>query len=120
MGYTTEFDGHFEITPPLSNELKNQLNLFCEIRHGKLERQFGTNWCDWEFFNLDDGYTTMKWNGSEKSYSMVEWARYLWATFFTDHQVTGRIRARGESFDDVWTMVASGGTISKQNGWDRE
>lgn len=117
MGYTTEFSGSFQIDPPLSRELARTLNAFCDQRHGGDIYTFEgcpSLWCDWAFSK--DG-TSMYWNGSEKSYEMTKWARYLKHKFFPTHKVTGRIKARGEDFDDIWEMIANDNGIYDQDGW---
>ena len=113
MGYTTEFRGHFDISPPLPAETLEELGLFLEERHSYTTHP--SIHCDWDF--SDDG-CQMYWNGSEKSYNMLQWAIYLKNKFFPSHTVSGRIHARGEEFDDIWEMVAC--PISSQirrEGW---
>jgi len=119
MGYTTQFEGEFRITPALEEDEVNALNDFTEDRHD--DPNMPGIWCDWVFNNddtIDDGpHTVMCWNGSEKSYEMTAWANYLKKNFFPKRDVRGSMRARGESFDDVWTMVTDGVTFSEESRW---
>ncbi|MHA1952135.1 MAG: hypothetical protein ACW987_20005 [Candidatus Thorarchaeota archaeon] len=120
MGSTTMFQGQFVISPPLSNEEVEEINLFCDNPKG--EDLPGVN-CDWIFatsYEDDEMVTTMEWNGMEKSYFMPEWACFLANKFFMTHEVSGRIRARGEEFDDIWTMIADpmDHTITREEGWN--
>jgi len=115
LGYTTKFKGSFEIYPPLSDEQVDELNEFCKRRHGGSVNTFDyapSMWCDWFFTN-----DSMMWNDSEKSYCMSTWANILSDMFMKEHTITGEIRARGEEFDDVWTMVADGRGVWKRVGW---
>jgi len=97
MGYTTEFEGAFTVSPPLSAEEVDFLFKFSQTR--RMDREQGPYyvddphwlggegvyvnrppagqpglWCQWE--PSDDG-TEIQWDGSEKAYDMVEWIIYL-------------------------------------------
>ena len=114
MGYNTEFRGRFIITPRLDDKLLDDLNKFCTERH---ENGFSF-WCDWFFGQDEDGSSFMEWNGSEKSYSMDDWAIELQRKFFPGRKITGFVRARGEDFDDVWEMyVDNHGKICRRSVW---
>ena len=110
MGYRTEFEGCFKISPPLDEDLLEELWEFCSLRHNA-DAGMPSVWCDWDFNRYE-----MFWNGSEKPYKMVEWANLIDGMFLEGHTLTGEIRARGEKFDDVWTMVADGG-VRRVKGW---
>ena len=114
MGYTTEFSGEFIITPALSTETLGKLELFLDERYDY--DSFPSIHCDWEF--SEDG-TRMFWNGCEKAYEMTQWAAYLQNHFFSEHDIEGKIYARGEAFDDVWTMIADPKerSIYEEHGW---
>jgi len=122
MGYQTTFDGEFKISPPLSVEVQRELNSFCGNAQDKIDELPGNpphyGQCDWAFST--DG-TSMCWNGMGKSYEMTRWAVYLHNEFFPDHDLDGRIHARGEEFNDIWTMVASSeqSLIFEEDGWDQ-
>lgn len=101
MGYTTEFEGRIEITPPLNAEEIEYLKKFNQSR--RMHRtngpyfaepgdDFGQDhlpdivnynrpdpsqpglWCGWE--PTEDG-TAIVWDGGEKFYHSVEWMQYL-------------------------------------------
>ena len=104
MGYTTEFSGKLSIKPPLPDDVIDVINEFCQERHE--DRSYPSIWCDWEV--SDDG-SSIAWNGSEKSYSMTEWLRYIIARFIpSGTTVSGRLLAQGESRDDTWILEAEG------------
>lgn len=50
MGYTTEFDGSLQISPPVSDELKNYINRFSHTRRMKRDnaiiKTMDSNWKD--------------------------------------------------------------------------
>src|SRR3989344_1382437 len=73
MSYTTDFEGSFKISPPLSQEHVRELTAFSEERHGGNMTPFAGFpgfWCDWA--PNEDG-TELSWNGGEKFYDYVEW-----------------------------------------------
>lgn len=112
MGYTTEFDGRFEFSKPLTDEQAEEFNLFCTQRHGN-NISHGANpsfWCDWE----TDG-KGMFWNESEKSYGMDDWARVLVEKFLKPWgvELKGHIYAQGEERNDRWAMIAEGHNIKR-------
>ena len=101
MGYTTEFAGRVEITPPLNPAEVEYLRAFARTRHMHRGRgpyvvdrsgQYGMQqdadvldynqpfagqpelWCDWEP-TADGG--AIEWNGTEKFYAAQEWMQYL-------------------------------------------
>lgn len=116
MGYNTDFDGQFKITPKLSDDQVKELNKYCENSGNTSAR----GWCDW-YFRQGDDCTFMEWNGSEKSYDMDKWARKLVSEKIpSDRSLTGVVLARGEEFRDMWHMVANGRTITVGRGWPGE
>lgn len=118
MGYTTDFEGEFNITPPLNQEQVERLNNFSEDRHGgNLTPDPGMPgfWCDWVTNN--EG-TTLSHNGSEKSYNYEGWLNYLIKNFFRPWGVTvnGRVFWSGEDVRDVGTIIIENNVITLLNG----
>ncbi len=100
MGYTTEFEGHVTISPPLSAEEVGYINKFSESRrmHRKKGPYYlGTGpygqdreadvinynspdptqpglWCQWA---ASESGETVQWNGTEKFYEADRWMEYL-------------------------------------------
>lgn len=101
MGYTTEFSGQVDITPPLNEQEIEFLNKFSGTR--RMDRKngpyfvdgsedFGQGhngdireynrppagqpglWCQW--VPNEDG-TALEWDGGEKFYDATEWMTYL-------------------------------------------
>lgn len=107
MGYSTDFEGAIEITPPLNPQEIDYLRRFADTRHmdrargpyfapgdhgngddsdvrdynSRPPRQWGQPdgfWCD--FHPTEDG-TALVWNGNEKTYDAEAWIAYLIDTF---------------------------------------
>jgi hypothetical protein len=105
MGYNTDYLGHIDIEPPLNEAEIEYLTAFCASR--RFDRPGGAYevpgnpaaetsdgidvdrynacapgqpdlWCNWSV--CWDG-CCLTWSGTEKSYSMIEWLRYLIAHF---------------------------------------
>lgn len=112
MGYTTEFSGAMNITPPLEPHMVEEVNNFCEQRHGGNTQPFDGMpgfWCDWEV--SEDG-SKIYWSGKEKSYSMDEWLSLLIRRFMHGRKVNGRMLAQGESVGDVWLLECHDNKVS--------
>ena len=102
MGYTTEFNGSFEIDPPLSREEIDFINKFAGTRRMACKQgpyyvdrggfrgqdmdddevtdynsppqgQPGL-WCNWIAL---DGGSKIEWDGGEKFYASDDWIKYL-------------------------------------------
>ena len=116
MGYSTDFSGKLTINPPLQPHMVEEINLFCEERHGGDMDVFPGMpgfWCDWE----TDG-EKLFWNGTEKSYAMDEWLEFLIKKFFNPWgcTLTGKMLAEGERKDDRWTLqVVSNNQVIREN-----
>ena len=105
MGYSTDYIGHIDIEPPLNDAEVEYLIAFgksrrnlrdggpyevpgnpdAELRDPPRGEAYNIRapgqpnlWCDWT--PCWDG-CCIAWNGTEKSYSMIEWLRYLIAHF---------------------------------------
>lgn len=103
MGYSTDFEGHIDIEPPLSTEEMTFLEKFAESRRMKREQgpyfvegsednwnYPGVNmdagdhnhppdgqpglWCHWVPGN---GGRMLEWDEGEKTYDFAEWLKYL-------------------------------------------
>ena len=121
MGYTTEFAGRISIQPELTPEQQKTINDFCEERHGgNMDVHAGMPgfWCDYE----TDG-KTIGWNGSEKSYHMLEWMQLLIKRFFSKWGciLNGSLQAQGEDPSDEWSLVVRDNITSRKSiDWDVE
>lgn len=90
MGYSTDFSGTLEVTPPLNEHERSYLADFSETRHTSTEHgplvtaglylsgnvpQNGMPgiWCDW----IADDQGGLAWNGSEKTYHHQQWLAWI-------------------------------------------
>lgn len=121
MGYTTDFDGTFKITPTLAPELKEVMQHFSETRRCTPQTpndppagQPGL-WCNWE--PNEDG-TEIRWNEAEKFYHYVDWLQYLIDTFLSPngHLLNGEVTWEGESSDDLGKIIVVDNVMTVQEG----
>ena len=118
MGYTTDFNGEFEVRRD-GKEATLTEHQFETLAELNAERHEGAGypgyWCGWK---PDAGYygTTIVWDGMEKFYGSVEWLEYLCATYLTPwgYQLDGDVEWSGEEWADVGlircTPIKGGGT----------
>lgn len=134
MGFSTDFVGHIDIDPPLNDDEIEYLTAFAESRrfrreggpydvpgnpiaermddgpHGEDYNVPGDGqpnlWCDWQV--CWDG-CCLAWNGTEKSYSMISWLRYLIDHFLAPGgHASGHPGFEGFGFDHRLTGVVVG------------
>lgn len=98
MGYTTTFDGRFELNKALSVPDSNQLKEWANERHENAD--VPGIWCQW--VPTDDGLG-IEWDGNEKFYDYVEWLEYIIKHFLNpkDYLLNGAVRYQGEEIGDV-------------------
>ena len=102
MGYTTSFQGKFEISPPLSDEQQNSLINFAEERHGGNIKEFDGfpgMYCQW----IPTTVSTLAWDEGEKFYNYIEWLQHLVKNFFKPwgKSLNGIVTWGGEDGFDV-------------------
>ena len=107
MGYTTEFDGQFEFNRKLTKKELEAMNTLYETRHEDGYQPTGkpSIWLQWIVEEYADTHYLI-WDGGEKFYSYIDWLEYLIKYFFKPNNlsITGRVRWRGEEFDDMGTI----------------
>lgn len=125
MGYTTDFEGFFTITPPLQGAPKDLLDGICNTRRMAretdpiygVEGEFCVNEaqgrvldnnrpprtqpslnCDWE---LSEDGAKLQWSGMEKFYGYTEWLRYIITRVIPEGTLlNGEVKFAGESAHD--------------------
>ena len=116
MGYTTDFSGSIEITPPLTPP---ELWLLNEFNQEEVTVNDQPNsYCQW--VATKDG-TGIEWDGGEKFYDSVKWMQLLIDNFIgsnpsqkekypflTGHKLSGVINASGEDVNDIWALLVVG------------
>lgn len=118
MGYTTEFDGAFTITPTLSVEHYAELRDLAE--QGRTEMPTGAPdaYLQWE--PSRDG-SCLRWDGGEKFYCYDEWLRWLIAEWFAPrgYILSGEVKYQGEHIGDCGVLrVHEGGVIKTPARFD--
>ena len=117
MGYTTNFEGRFETSRPLTVPESNELKRFSEERHGGNTQHYDGVpgfWCQWT--PSEDGLG-IEWDGGEKFYAYVEWIQLLMDNQLKNWGITlsGKVKFQGEDFEDVGYISIEDGkaTIEK-------
>ena len=114
MGYTTEYDGHVTITPPLTAAMVAKFNDYAEERHdGEGPTKYAT-WCDWR---ADADGTAIRWNGGEKFYDGAAWMAWMIDRYVpANHTVNGDINAEGEESGDRWLLKVTDRKVTVHAG----
>lgn len=138
MGYTTDFEGRINVSPPMSPELVTFLTKFNQTR--RMHRTLGPDyvdgsgyygqgqdpdiidfnqpppgqpdlWCQW--CPTEDG-TAIEWDGGEKFYKAFEWMIYIIERYIAPkgHVCNGVIHAVGESTGDLWQIHVENNAVS--------
>lgn len=108
MGYTTNFDGRFELNKPLTVPDSNEIRAFSEERHE--EGDFPSYYCQW--VPTDDGMGIM-WDGGEKFYEYVDWLIVVIDKFLKPkgYVLNGAVRYQGEEIGDVGRIEVKDNTV---------
>lgn len=104
MGYTTEFEGQFTITPPLDPMLCAWVRSLHEPgdRHPDDAAESPGGYCQWEPTRDGSG---LKWDGEEKFYEWENWLEFIVARLGRHGRiVSGSVRWQGEVKSDRGTL----------------
>lgn len=99
MGYTTDFDGRFNLNKPLTVPDANELKAWAKERH-EGDAKYPGYYCQW--VPTEDGIG-IEWDGGEKFYEYVEWLEYIIKHFLEPkgYVLNGAVRYQGEEIGDV-------------------
>jgi hypothetical protein len=113
MGYSTDFSGQFDVTPPLTAEHVKHLQDFNADRH--CEPEMPSFYCQW--VPAEDG-TAIEWDGGEKFYNYIEWLAYLVKNFFQSkgYTLSGTVSWQGEDSDDFGLIEVNDNKIVTREG----
>lgn len=75
MGYTTDFEGGFTVTPNLTQADADELEAFSNVDHR--DEDMPGFYCQWVPDTLADGTSIIRWDYGEKFYDYVEWIQWL-------------------------------------------
>lgn len=107
VGYTTNFDGRFQLDKCLTVEQFNELKDFRSHDHRSEDYcpSYGF-YCQW--VPTEDG-KAIQWDGSEKFYSYDEWLGILIEKFFKPWgvKITGQVRYSGEEWNDTGLIIVN-------------
>jgi len=97
VGYTTDFEGQFNVTPTLSQEHLVHLSNFIDARHEG--SGFPGYYCQWV---PNETGTVIEWDGNEKFYDYEDWIVYLIKNFLAPwgYKLNGTVLWSGESRGD--------------------
>lgn len=103
MGYSTDFNGQFKISPPVTGAHAAKLREISSGRHSKDKGTPGA-FCQWEL--TPDG-SALKWDGGENFYHYTAWLKFLIDTYLVSwgHTVNGTVRWSGDDAADVGVLT---------------
>ncbi len=110
MGYTTEFEGTFQLDKPLTVKQWKELNDLAAQDHRDDKSKPGY-YCQWVPTSDGEG---IEWDGNEKFYDYKEWLEYIIKNYLTPWGLVlnGMVRWRGESFDDIGILTVKDNVVS--------
>ncbi len=112
MGYTTQFEGQFNLDNPLALTQYNELEEFASRDH-RNESGVPGYYCQW--IPTKDG-AAIEWDGNEKFYSYVEWLEYIIEHFLEPWQLTlnGEVVWQGEEIGDIGVIAVKDNMVTAQ------
>jgi len=113
MGYSTDFHGHFAITPPLTAEQRATLVDWSQERHEW--SGVPSYWCQW--VPTDDG-KAIHWDGVEKFYEYEDWLLYIIEHFIAPWgcKLNGEVEWAGEDSEDLGRLVVKDNVLTVFDG----
>ncbi len=107
MGYSTDYDGVLKFKKELTSRALGKLNTILgeDCRDHPEWDCGGLTYIDLE---LTKDFSGIQWNGSEKSYEMVEKVNFvieLMRKDFPDFALEGQFHCNGEDSSDVWELI---------------
>jgi hypothetical protein len=117
MGYSTDFNGELKFTTDLtSNQLAKVKSFLGEdCRNHPEWNQTGLTYIDLE---LTKDFSGLQWDGSEKTYELVEKVNLLITEMkkeYPEFGLGGKILAQGEDNEDRWILTIENGiAVSKE------
>lgn len=114
MGYTTQFEGKFKFSQPLTDGQYDTLVEFANDRHGDNLGEYPyapSFYCQW-IPTKDREY--LEWDGNEKFYSYVEWLELIIENFLKEWEINlnGNVFWQGEERSDSGEIVVVNNVVS--------
>jgi hypothetical protein len=106
MGYTTKFEGRFDLDRPLVDEHRSALAAL----YDEAPSDSPGGYCQWQV--TDDG-AGIEWDREEKFYDYVKWLEYLTAKRLAPwgYVLNGRVTWQGESRDDRGVITVDANVV---------
>jgi len=107
MGYNTDFSGELKFKEDITIGQLAKVKTFLgeDVRDHKEWSQDGSP--TYIELEISEDFSCLKWNGSEKTYNMVECVNIIIDNMrleFPDFGLTGGFLANGEEAGDVWRL----------------
>lgn len=114
MGYQTDFEGRFNVSPPLTAEHVEKLLDFAADRHERVDGA-PSYYCQW--VPTIDG-TGIEWDGGEKFYEYDKWIEYLIIHFLRPwgYTLNGEVAWNGENPHDLGKIVITNNVVQVKHG----
>lgn len=113
MGYTTDFEGSFQLDEMLTVSQTQTLINFNEERHE--DYKFPGIWCQW--VPSADG-CGIEWDGGEKFYEYTAWLVYVIENYIKPwgRTLNGSVEWQGEDNGDRGLLVVKDNVVSTKAG----
>jgi hypothetical protein len=117
MGYSTDFRGELKFTTELrASELAYLRSILGEDARDHREWNAG----DLTYIDLEltDAFDGIRWNGSEKTYGMVEAVNLITRLMrerAPEFRLEGSLLAQGEDSDDRWMLVMDASGVASKD-----
>lgn len=117
MGYNTKFQGELKFTNNPTVEQLRKLQQFLGADCRK-HPEWGMEHLTFIGLQLLDDFSGIEWDGSEKTYDLVEKINLILSEMkkeYPDFGLTGELRAQGDEIGDIWKLKfdAAGNAIRK-------
>ncbi|CAB1065535.1 hypothetical protein D1BOALGB6SA_10332 [Olavius sp. associated proteobacterium Delta 1] len=123
IGYSTDFQGELKFKNELTasqiahlkkflGEDRRDIDFADDAKVYKSDKEY------WYHIDLEfnDDFSGLRWNGSEKTYSLPEIVNFLTEQMrmkWPEFELTGKMAAQGEEIDDRWELVMKKGVATK-------
>lgn len=120
MGYSTSFTGELKFSRPLTGpelaylknhvlgqDVRDNILAWSDMRY-RIPDVVDFDCLTWIDLELTDNFDGLRWDGSEKTYQLVEKVNLVIAIMtveFGDFRLTGKLLAQGEDIEDRWELI---------------
>lgn len=111
MGYNTQFSGELKFTAPMNSEHLRKIDSFLG-EDCRDHPEWGADDLTYIDLGLSKEGTGLMWDGSEKTYDLVEKVNLIIRKMQEDYPefgLSGSLLAQGEDMEDRWLLVIEDG-----------